>query len=182
MSECDPCKTAKFTWWCRDIPARPRTFPTLAIFLSYHSSLPLIQLTATRVRTGESVQGKTTLRDIKASVYFSKAFRVSYLMLSTPLMALMNLKMHISLQHSLPVALFRMQMQFNTIRQDRKPRPFYRINCIPVAGQDKRDTSSTGRLDKSTLPPPDGIQISTGICKEEQHFPKRHRALLQFYM
>jgi len=28
-------------------------------------------------------------------------------------------------------------MQFNTIKQDRKPRTFYKINCIPAARQRK---------------------------------------------
>lgn len=141
-------------------------------FLSYHSSLPLIQPTATRVGTGESAQGKTTLKDIKASVHFSKAFRVSYLMLSAPLMAFMNLKMHISLQHSLPVTLFRMQMQFNTIRQDRKPRPFYRINCIPVAGQDKETPVQQAGWTKARYHLRMVFRSAPGFARRNSTFPK----------
>lgn len=127
-----PCKTAEFIWWRADI------YSPQGCFHSYDSSLSLIQLTATRVGSGESVQGKTTHKGIKASVHFSKAFRVSYLMFQTSLMAFMSLKMHIRLQHFLPAALFRMQMQFNTIRQDRKPRHFTGSTAFQLSGKIKR--------------------------------------------
>lgn len=57
----------------------PRHISNTGCFLSYDSSLPLIQLTATHVGSGDS--GGATLKGIKTSVHFSKAFRFSYLML-----------------------------------------------------------------------------------------------------
>lgn len=168
-----PAKLKKFTWWCADI------YSPQGCFHSYDSSLSLIQLTATHVGSGDSVQWKTTHKGMKASVHFSKAYRVSYLMFQTSLMAFMSLKMHIRLQHPLPAALFRMQMQFNTIRQDRKPRHFTGSTAFQLSGKIKTHQLNRQAGLFSSLY---GFQISTGLCKEEEPFSKRHQALLQLYM
>lgn len=55
-----PCKTAEFTWWCADI------YSPQGCFHSYGSSLSPIQLAATRVGSGDSVQRKTTHKGISA--------------------------------------------------------------------------------------------------------------------
>lgn len=75
-----PAKLQNSLWWCTHI-AVPMTHLQRHQFSQLWFLLTLIQLTATRVGSGDSAQGKATLKDMETSVHFSKAFRVSYLML-----------------------------------------------------------------------------------------------------
>lgn len=121
-------------YWCRYCSPRG-TFP--ALFAQLKSSLLPIQLAATRAETRFSTGEDSSQRYICiASLQQGLQSQLSDA-LDTPVMLFMNLKMYTgfnTLSSSLSVSMW---MQFNTIRQDRKLTPFYRINCIQVVGQDK---------------------------------------------
>lgn len=145
------CKTAKLILKLdlTDMPGLPA--PLLGIdadiaaprahfqrgFLSQNSSLLPIQLAATWSGSRFSAGEDGSQRYICiASLQQGLQSQLSDA-LDTPVMLFMNLKMYTgfnTLSSSLSVSMW---MQFNTIRQDRKLTPFYRINCIQVVGQDK---------------------------------------------
>lgn len=145
------CKTAKFILKLdlTDLPGLPA--PLLGIdadiaaprahfqrgFLSQNSSLLPIQLAATRAGSRFSTEEDGSQRYICITLLQQGLQSQLSDALDTPVMLFMNLKMHTGFNTLSPSLSVSMWKQFNTIRQDRKLTPFYRINCIQVVGQDK---------------------------------------------